>query len=49
MEEKKIKVSKGTVIKEIEAKQEKAYQKNGWTIIKERPNVFNNVSSYLKK
>lgn len=34
MEIKMIKVQKGLVTKEVEARQEKDYVKNGWTVIK---------------
>lgn len=39
MEIKKIKVSKGSITKEIEARQEKEYVKNGWIVIKEIENI----------
>ena len=41
MEVKKIKVSKGNVIKEIEAHQQIDYVNNGWTVVKENTFINN--------
>lgn len=41
MEIKKIKVNKGTVTKEIDAKLEKDYVKNGWVVVTGNPFTFN--------
>ena len=53
MEIKKIKVSKGVVTKEIDARQEKDYAKNGWVVVKEvaNTNPFANTitSNYFRK
>ena len=50
MEIKKIKVSKNGVTKEIYARQEKDYVKNGWVVVRENENPFNtNYSSTYKK
>ena len=51
MEIKTIKVSKNGVTKEIYARQEKDYVKNGWSVVKSTPNPFNSTYSntYNKK
>lgn len=45
MEIKKIKVMKDGVIKEIYARQEKDYVKNGWVVVNSTINPFNNAYS----
>ena len=41
MSEKKIKVSKGTVVKEIPVRLEKDYAKNGWIRVADFPFEYN--------
>lgn len=53
MEIKKIKVSKGSITKEIEARQEKEYVKNGWIVIKQidntNPFLNTNTTNFYRK
>lgn len=48
MEIKKIKVSKNGVTKEIYARQEKDYVKNGWVVVSDNVNPFETTYNYKK-
>lgn len=46
---KKITVQKGAVTKEIDARQEKDYVKNGWYVVSNSIPVYANATPYNKK